>query len=47
MDECCGTCRWHEHEDVSDGWVCVNGESEHVAEWTEYDFCCDKHERRE
>ena len=26
MRKCCGTCRWHSHEDISDGWVCVNGE---------------------
>ena len=38
--ECCGTCKWHE----SDGWVCVNGDSDYVADWTDYDFCCDQYE---
>lgn len=26
--ECCGTCRWHQHESVDDGWVCVNPDSD-------------------
>lgn len=44
--ECCGTCKWHEHEKVSDGWVCVNNDSEYVADWTDYDFCCEQYESR-
>jgi hypothetical protein len=27
--KCCGTCRWHKHEDIDDGWVCVNDQSEY------------------
>lgn len=23
-EENCGTCRYHQHEDINDGWVCVN-----------------------
>lgn len=45
-DERCGTCKWHQHENISDGWVCVNDESDYVADWTDYDFCCDEYERR-
>ena len=33
----CGTCRWHQHEDISDGWVCVNDQSDHRADWTGHD----------
>lgn len=44
--ECCGTCKWHEHENISDGWVCVNNDSEYVADWTDYDFCCEQYESR-
>ena len=25
--KCCGTCKWYCHEDISDGWVCVNSDS--------------------
>ena len=45
--QCCGTCRYHAHEDIDDGWVCVNGDSDYVADWTDYDFCCDEWEERE
>lgn len=44
--ECCGNCKWHEHENISDGWVCVNNDSEYVADWTDYDFCCEQYESR-
>lgn len=27
-DKCCGTCKCHRHEDIGDGWVCVNDQSE-------------------
>ena len=42
--ECCGTCRYHVHEGIDDGWVCVNDTSLYCADWTEYDFCCDDYE---
>lgn len=44
---CCGTCRWHEHEEIDDGWVCVNDDSLYVTEWTEYSFCCSCWESRQ
>lgn len=43
----CGTCKYHKHESIDDGWICVNADSEYVADWTEYDFCCDEWEGRE
>lgn len=46
MDRCCGTCKYHEHEDIDNGWVCVNQESDYVADWTDYDFCCEDYEER-
>ena len=48
MDEerCCGTCRYHRHEDVDDGWVCVNADSDFCTEWTDYEDCCDEWETR-
>ena len=40
-DECCGTCAWHQHEDITEGWVCVNAGSIFCTEWTDYkDSCC-------
>lgn len=44
--ECCGTCKWHRHEDITDGWVCVNDESEYCTDFTPYDHCCDEWEGR-
>ena len=26
-DKCCGTCKYHYHENIDDGWVCVNDRS--------------------
>lgn len=23
MDECCGNCKYHQYEDISQGWVAV------------------------
>ena len=44
MDKTCKTCRYHRHEDISDGYVCVNADSDKVADWTEDDYSCDKWE---
>ena len=38
--ECCGTCKWHKLENVDEGWVCVNADSDNVADWTEYEDSC-------
>ena len=46
QEQCCGTCRHHVHEDVDDGWVCVNQGSIYCTEWTEYDNCCEVWEAR-
>ena len=44
---CCGTCKWHLHENVDDGWVCVNGDSEYCTDFTDYDHTCPDWEGRE
>lgn len=44
MEECCGTCRYHQW-DGSD-WVCVNNESEYVADYTGYEDSCSEWEER-
>lgn len=40
---CCGTCKYHQHDDGED-WICVNTDSEYVANWTEYEDCCENWE---
>lgn len=40
----CETCRYHCHEDIDDGWVCVNADSAHCTDWTEDDCGCDQWE---
>ena len=45
MNECCGTCKWHVKDESGD-WICVNGESENCADWTEYTDSCEEWEAR-
>lgn len=48
MDKkCCGNCKYHKYENISQGYVCVNDTSEFVADWTEYNDYCDEWEERE
>lgn len=43
----CGRCRHHKHEDIDDGWVCVNPDSECFSDWTEWGDSCEDFEERE
>lgn len=45
--KCCGTCKWHEHEDVDDGWICVNDQSRYLADWTEFNDVCEDWEAKD
>lgn len=47
MIKTCGTCRWHHHEDIDDGYVCVNAKSEKRTDWTDEDYKCDAWEGRD
>lgn len=40
MERKCKTCRWWYREDITHGEVCVNGDSEEVAEFTDADYSC-------
>ena len=40
-DKNCGNCKWW-----ADNEVCVNGDSDQVADFTDKDFQCDCHEFR-
>lgn len=44
VEKICGTCKHHQHENVDNGWVCVNSNSVYVADWTEHDDSCNKWE---
>ena len=46
MDKRCGTCKWHKFENISDGFVCVNSDSDYCADWTEYGDSCEEWEKR-
>lgn len=45
-EKCCGTCKYHYHKNIGDGWECVNDRSEYFADWTEYSDSCDEWEGR-
>lgn len=40
MNGCCGTCKYG-HYDKMQGYVCVNDESEYVADFVEYEHWCE------
>lgn len=41
MDKRCENCRYYEHEEIDDGYVCVNDDSEYLADWVEPGHCCE------
>ena len=43
----CEHCEFWEHEDVSDGYICTNADSEYLADWTEPDDTCPEYEERD
>lgn len=42
IKECCGTCEYGSYDKMQ-GYVCVNDESEYVADFTEHDFVCEEY----
>ena len=32
MERCCGTCKWHYYENIDEGFVCTNIDSEYCAD---------------
>ena len=42
----CRTCRYHEYEPIDRGYVCVNGDAEECADWTENDHSCEHWEEK-
>ena len=43
--ECCGTCEYGSYDSIQ-GYVCVNDESEYVADFVEYRHSCEQYEPR-
>lgn len=43
--QCCGTCRYGSY-DKTDGYICVNSDSEYVADFVEYKHVCDEWESK-
>ena len=41
MERCCGTCKWHLYENIDEGFVCTNIDSEYCADWTDYADSCE------
>lgn len=44
MREICGTCKYHIHENVDDGFICTNPNSDHIADWTDAEDLCTERE---
>lgn len=40
----CGTCAYISNEDIDDGYVCVNPNSQYVTEWRGDDDYCEEWE---
>ena len=47
MKQCCGTCKWHSFEIISDDYICVNNDSDYCADWTGYDDSCEEWEGKD
>ena len=45
-EQICGTCEYHQHEKLTQGWVCVNSGSIYCTEWTDYNDRCEMWEER-
>lgn len=43
--KCCGTCKYGLY-DRTQGYVCVNDESEYVADFVEYNHSCESWEEK-
>lgn len=46
-ERCCGTCKWHYHESITDGWVCVNDDSEYCTDFTDHSHTCPEWEGKQ
>lgn len=42
----CWNCRWHNHDNSADEWICENPASDYHTDYTEPDEKCDDWEER-
>lgn len=47
MERCCGTCKWHWYENIDEGFVCTNIDSEYCTDWTDYADSCEDWEGKD
>ena len=47
MNKVCGNCKYHQFENIDNGYVCVNPDSDNLSDWTEYDDSCEDWEEKE
>lgn len=47
FEHCCRTCKWRVREDITDGLVCVNGDSPYCTDFTDDGHGCLYWEKRE
>jgi hypothetical protein len=43
---CCGNCRWHTKEALTEDWICDNENSDYCMDYTGYEDGCSEFERR-
>ena len=41
-DKCCGTCKYYKYENISQGWICHNADSEQLVNRLDYSNCCEE-----
>lgn len=46
IKKCCGTCAYSCY-DRTNGYVCVNDQSEYAADFVEYDHVCEDYEEKQ
>lgn len=46
IKKCCGTCAYSCY-DRTNGYVCVNDQSEYTADFVEYDHVCEDYEEKQ
>lgn len=46
MRAICGECKYHAYDEFGKAWVCTNGSSDYVADFTDYTDTCEEFEQR-
>ena len=46
-EKTCGFCKYHQKEEGTEDWICMNEDSDYCGAWTEYNFTWDEFEELE